>query len=184
MPIEKTLSLLLIVPAVAAGCKPDCDHASASARETSSASVAAASPNMPTGSNTADSKTHLELQRELARVMLTRSAHQQIITQASAVISQALASSGTPQPEGLTDKLDLIVREALPYDDVVAVNAQIYGKHFTRKELSDMIAFYQTETGAKLLTEQASISQEVATQVSQLVGQRWPAAARKHGLGP
>lgn len=179
---------LTIAVALAASCQPnkDCPESSPPPRANASAAASmpakSIQPAKPSSSSAAGNLTPQELRHKLAEVMLTRAAHQQVVHQASSVIGQALKSSGQPQPAGLSEQLDAIVGEALPYEDVLAISAKVYGERFSPKELRELMAFYQTDTGAKLLKQQTAITQEVASRVSQLVSQRWPGLMKKHGL--
>jgi hypothetical protein len=64
------------------------------------------------------------------------------------------------------------------------MNAQVYGSRFNDKELNDIIAFYKTPTGTKMVREIPNITQEVAQKVGTLLPQRLPDLLKKHGIGP
>jgi hypothetical protein len=53
-------------------------------------------------------------------------------------------------------------------DDLVAAAIPVYTKHFTVKEMKDIMAFYKTPSGAKLVQAMPDITQDMMR-----VGQEW-----------
>ena len=103
----------------------------------------------------------------------------QMYAQMSAGMEQA---GGQPLPADKRKALEAAVQEVLPYDDLVSWSADVYTKHFTRKEIDDLAAFYRTPTGAKVARLLPTITGEVGAKIGPLMMTRLPAALKKHGL--
>lgn len=120
----------------------------------------------------------------LSKLMLTDENYTQTLEQMSAGISQSMAASGGQLPPDFADKMVKVVREALPRSEMLQFNAQVYGSRFSDPELQQIIEFYKTPTGAKILREMPSITRDVSIKVGQLIPQRLPQLMQKHGLMP
>ena len=121
---------------------------------------------------------------KLSKLVLNRDTYKDLIQQTSAGIILGIKNSGQTLPKDFEKKMPAIISEVLPYDDMLQLNAQIYGSRFSEKEISDIIAFYKTPTGAKLVKELPGISRDAAAKVGGLMPQRLPAVMKKHGLAP
>ena len=53
------------------------------------------------------------------------------------------------------------LQECMPYDDLVSWSTDVYLKHFTRKEIDDLAAFYRTPTGKKAAATLPKLSGEI-----------------------
>ncbi|MFB3813574.1 MAG: DUF2059 domain-containing protein [Terriglobales bacterium] len=67
-------------------------------------------------------------------------------------------------PEQLWNEFRQEVRE----EDMIELTYTIWDKHFTHQEIRDLIRFYQTPTGQKIIRETPLIQQE-----SLVAGQKW-----------
>jgi uncharacterized protein len=121
---------------------------------------------------------------QLSRVVLSKDGYKELIKQSTAGIIAGIKSQGQTVPANFAPKLELVVAEALPYDELLAFNSQVYGSRFSDKELQDLINFYKTPTGAKLVKLLPAISGEVGQKLGVLLPQRLPAIMKKHGLTP
>lgn len=121
---------------------------------------------------------------QLSRIVLSEEIYAQTVTQMTQGMVQSARASGGQLPPDAATKLQAVVKEALPYQELLQFNSQVYAKHFNDKELSDVIAFYKTPTGAKMVQELPGITQEVAQRVGSLLPQRMPELLKKHGLTP
>jgi len=112
--------------------------------------------------------------RELTQLVLTKQTHQQML-------SQVTASFGalTPQKQA---QLVQALNEALPYEEMVAFNAEVYARHFSTAELKQLIAFYKTPVGRKLALKLPDISGEAGKKTAEIITQKLPAVMEKHGL--
>lgn len=104
----------------------------------------------------------------------------QMYTQMSA--SMAQAQGGKEMPPAKLKALKAAVQECMPYDDLVSWNADVYTKHFSRKEIDDLAAFYNTPTGKKFATKLPALSGDLAQKMMPVLMTRLPAALKKHGL--
>jgi hypothetical protein len=119
---------------------------------------------------------------QLSRMAMSKDTYKELVKQTMQGISASLQAQGQGLPADKLKQLELAVAEALPYEELLAFNAQIYGSRFSDKELDDIIAFYKTPTGAKLIKLLPDIAGEVAKKVGGLIPQRLPAALKKHGF--
>jgi uncharacterized protein len=78
--------------------------------------------------------------------------------------------------------LKAAVQESLPYDDLINWTADVYTKHFTRKEIDDLAAFYRTPTGKKFAAKLPALTGEVGTKMTPIMMTRLPAALKKRGI--
>jgi len=104
---------------------------------------------------------------------------EQMYTQMSATMLQTGGKSVSASKQ---KALKEAVQECLPYDDLISWSADVYTKHFSRKELDDLAAFYKTPTGKKLAASMPAISGELGAKMAPLMMTRLPAALKKHGL--
>lgn len=124
------------------------------------------------------------LSLQLSRIVLSDELYAQTVQQMTQGMIQSARASGGELPPDVLPKLQAVVREALPHQELLQFNAQVYSKHFNDKELTDILAFYKTPTGSKMVRELPGITQEVAQRVGTLLPQRMPELMKKHGLGP
>jgi uncharacterized protein len=124
------------------------------------------------------------LSMQLSRIVLSDELYAQTVAQMTQGMIQSARSSGGEVPPDIAPKLQAIVKEALPHQELLQFNAQAYSSHFNDKELTDILAFYKTPSGAKMVRELPGITQEVAQKVGTLLPQRLPELMKKHGLGP
>src|SRR5262245_11203489 len=103
----------------------------------------------------------------------------QMYTQMSASMQQA---GGKGIPPAKQKALKAAVQESMPYDDLVSWTADVYTKHFTRKEIDDLAAFYNTPTGKKFASKLPALSGELGTKMMPVLMTRLPAALKKHGV--
>ena len=132
----------------------------------------------------AQAKGNDDLALTLSKLMLTEDLYKQMLEQMTAGMAQSMAANKANMPPDFAEKMALVVREALPYKDMLRFNAEIYGSRFSDKELQEIIVFYRTPTGAKILREMPGISREVMVKVGELIPQRLPQLMKKHGLMP
>lgn len=118
---------------------------------------------------------------QLSRLVLTKSTYEAMIKQ---MMDSMLQATGHPPDAKTIKEMNAVVIEALPYDDMLKFNAKVYGERFKDSELQEIITFYKTPVGAKLVKEMPGISGEVGALVGKLLPERLPALMKKHGLAP
>ena len=120
---------------------------------------------------------------ELIRTVVPRSAYEAMLSQMYMQMSAGMEQAGgKPLPADKRKALEAAVQEVLPYDDLVSWSADVYTKHFTRKEIDDLATFYRTPTGAKVAKLLPTISGEVGAKIGPLMMTRLPQALKMPGL--
>jgi hypothetical protein len=119
---------------------------------------------------------------KLSRLVVSKETYREMLKQMLGGMVNGLKAQGQTFTPDKQKKLEAVLNEALPYDDILALNAKIYGARFSDKELEDVIAFYETPTGAKLIKELPGITGEAMQKVSEILPQRLPVLMKKHGL--
>jgi uncharacterized protein len=116
---------------------------------------------------------------QLSRLVLNKSTYESMVKQ----MMDSMMNASGQAPDAKTQKeLTAVVMEALPYDEMLKFNAKVYGERFKDSELQEVIAFYKTPTGAKLVRELPNISGEVGQLVGKIIPERLPALLKKHGI--
>ena len=146
--------------------------------------VSCATLSLAVGNDSAQARSSDELALSLSKLMLTDEMYSQMLDQMSAGIAQSMTAAGGKLPRDFAEKMAKVVREALPRSDMLQFNAQVYGSRFSDAELQQIIDFYKTPTGSKILREMPGVMHEVMLKVGQLMPQRLPALMKKHGLLP
>jgi hypothetical protein len=124
------------------------------------------------------------LAMQLSKLVLSDQLYAQTVTQMTQGILQGAKAGGRQLPPDFAAKMEAVVKQALPHQELLQFNAQVYGNRFNDKELTDIINFYKTPTGAKMVREIPNITQEVAQKVGTLLPQRLPELMKKNGLAP
>jgi hypothetical protein len=125
-----------------------------------------------------------EVAAELAAVMLPRDAYRQTIHQMAQGLIQGAQSSGQTLPPDFANKIEAVVAEAVPYDEQIRFTADVYAKRFSEAEINEMLRFYRTPTGTKLVKELPGITQDLGTKLGSLLPERLPQIMKKHGITP
>ncbi len=66
----------------------------------------------------------------------------------------------TPEQMDRASKMADDIFENLPIDEMIDAMIPVYQKHFTKGNINDILAFYATPTGQKLLKEQPAMAAE------------------------
>ncbi|HWZ91153.1 MAG TPA: DUF2059 domain-containing protein [Polyangiaceae bacterium] len=137
--------------------------------------VAASTSSVPSAHAAASDSVAMQL----SRMVLNKSTYEAMVKQ----MMDSMMNASGQAPDAKTQKeLTAVVMEALPYDEMLKFNAKVYGEHFKDSELEDVITFYKTPTGAKLVHELPNISGEVGQMVGKIIPERLPALLKKHGI--
>src|SRR3954468_23676034 len=120
---------------------------------------------------------------ELMHAILPKGAYDAMLDQMYTQMSASMQQMGG---QGMTaakkNALKAAVQESLPYDDLINWTAEIYTKHFNRKEIDDLAAFYKTPTGKKFASKLPALTGEVDTKMTPILMTRLPAALKKRGI--
>lgn len=120
---------------------------------------------------------------EMMRSVLPKPAYDAMLDQMYTQMSASMQQMGGG---GLTDakkkSLKEAVQECMPYEELLSWTGDVYAKHFTRKEIDDLAAFYKTPTGKKLAASLPALTGEVGAKMAPVLMTRLPAALKKRGL--
>lgn len=119
---------------------------------------------------------------QLARLVATKELYLGVQKQMVHAMLEGMRAQGQQVPAEVENKLGKIMLEVLPYEEMLQISAKAYGSRFSAKELGDVIAFYKTPTGSKLVKALPDITAQVSTEVQAVVPGRLQAALKKHGL--
>lgn len=119
---------------------------------------------------------------QLSRMVMSKDSYNDLVKQTMQGLMASLQAQGQGFPPDKAKKLELAVAEALPYEELLQFNAQVYGSRLSDKELDDVMAFYRTPTGAKLIKIMPEVAGEVGKKVGTIIPQRLPGLLKKHGL--
>jgi len=125
-----------------------------------------------------------DVARELTQLVMPKDGYQKMMQQMADGMVEGMSRAGTPPPKDFPSKMMTVVQEALPYDEQIAFMTKLYSTRFSEAELKDMVAFYKTPTGSKLVKELPNIMRESAVWASGLLPKRLPPLMQKHGLMP
>jgi len=82
----------------------------------------------------------------------------------------------TPEMQARANKMMDDIIKGMPIDDLIDAMIPVYQKHFTKGNIDDLLAFYSTPTGQKLIQELPAITTE-AMQAVMPISQRMMATA-------
>jgi|SoiMethySBSTD1v2_1073268.scaffolds.fasta_scaffold731537_2 hypothetical protein len=115
----------------------------------------------------------LAVSRKLAELTGMADIGDQMISMMAPQISTLVARANPGKEAEAAELFDKIMipamREALP--EMVDGAAKIYARHFTATELTDLVAFYETPLGRKLIASQPTLLAEAGQ-----MGQQWAAS--------
>ena len=121
--------------------------------------------------------------QELMRSVVPRAAYEAIVEQTYTQMSATMRErGGKPIPASKQEAIREAVQESMSYDDLVNWSTDVYLKHFTRKEIDDLAAFYRTPTGKKVAGTLPNLSGEIGAVMAPLMMTRMPAALKKRNF--
>lgn len=112
------------------------------------------------------------LEKEI-HTLLELTGTRQMMTQA---LDQMMAAMAGSLP-GLTTKQLETLRAEMHVEELELEVVRIYAAHFTRQDIRDLITFYQSPIGQKLIREQPAVMSESMT-----AGQKWGQIAAQRAL--
>jgi hypothetical protein len=136
------------------------------------------------GETASAAEARLEAARSVIRLVTPPDRWDDMVKQMGAQMTGASAAQGVRLPADFQEKLESVLNEAIPYEEMLEWSAEIYAKRFTTKELKDLASFYETPLGRKLARELPGIMGEVGQKMGTLLPKRLPALMKKHGLAP
>jgi hypothetical protein len=143
--------------------------------------------------DTKNDATALEEARKLMELTNVKQITQQAVQQVNQIL-MPMAKKSNPGREKEIE--DLYNEYFLPeinshIDEVLGDVTKLYSLHFTQAELQDMVQFYQTETGRKMIAAQPLILQQShviaqawSQKIARLALEKFSAEAVRRGLKP
>jgi len=125
---------------------------------------------------------------ELVHLLMPKSHADQMMAQIGQQFMFAAAADykrrGLTIPPDFEGKMKSALEGSVSYDEITKWGANVYSAHFTLSELRQLIAFYTSPLGHKLLQDQPEIGQQSMRQVLMAVDHRLPPAMKREGLEP
>lgn len=128
------------------------------------------------------------LASQLSRMVLTEENYQRITADTARGVGQAVAASqgeaiaagGPAFQEELNKGMADVVNDLMPtYQEMVDMQAGLLAKHYTAKELRELLAFYRTPLGQKLIRSMPEVTADVMAWMQTIMQQRMPAAGAR-----
>jgi hypothetical protein len=120
----------------------------------------------------------------LVHHVITPERYAEMLQQITAQAIQGMESQGGQVSPSDRDRFRAMLSEAISYQELSAVTARIYAAHFNDRELDRLLAFYQTDIGAKFLRELPAISGDSMGETMRIIQTRLPNLLQKYGFVP
>jgi len=104
---------------------------------------------------------------------------QMMVGQMQEAMEQQAAASGTAVPPDFAARIATAVHEMVPYDEMMDTAAGVWMKHFTVAELKDLLKFYDSPVGKKLVDKQPEIAQDSMGVMMPMIQSRMPRIMEK-----
>ena len=116
--------------------------------------------------------TKEEILIQILEVTGTKEQMANITSNVSAYIDAVASTSNIPFSPELKKVMQNIVEEELNSikDDIFAMVIEIYDQSYSKEELADLLAFYQSPTRAMVLEKQPIIQNQIAKRSGELMG--------------
>lgn len=105
----------------------------------------------------ANTESHAKAIRDLFKLMQLEK-----MTEASIDANASALAQQTDQPAAAKPKIDKFLRDAVGFKAIEGDMVKLYQKHFTEKEVQDLLKFYRTPTGSKLIRNQMTLLRDGA----------------------
>jgi len=118
----------------------------------------------------------------LARFTIPKEIWKQTTDAIGAQVEQMASSSATAQGREQAPNAEALagfMNDLITYDELIDLCASIFTKHYTTEELEQLLAFYRTPLGQKMIRLQPEIMQDVNGQMTVLIQKRMPALLEK-----
>jgi hypothetical protein len=102
-------------------------------------------------------------------------------------LSQGLLDKVQPRrghkaPSDKLETLRAVAKESMPYNDVLKWTAGTFGKHFSKRELEEIGAFFRSPTGRKYGERLPAMRKELNAMTGRTIEQRIRSALGRRGL--
>jgi len=175
----RTLAALLVLTVIAAAQEP-----AAKTPAKSSATTAT----KPGAASAGTSETRHKVAMELMQILLPKTHADQMIAQVDQQFLYLAAADykkrGLTIPPDFESKMKSALTGLVSENELANWGADSYSQRFTAPELRQLIAFYSSPLGKKLIKEQPEIGQDAMRKLLTTVDHRLPEAMRREGLNP
>jgi hypothetical protein len=121
---------------------------------------------------------------DLVHTILPADSYSTMIDQMTDQMTASLAQRGAAPSAELVSRLKKVVKECVPYEEMVLWTADVYASRFSVNEIQDLATFYKTPTGRKASKLLPQIMGETGKKMGEVMMTRMPAAMQKYGLNP
>ena len=94
-------------------------------------------------------------------------------------IEAALRESGTEPPKDFAARFSAEFLGIISYQEVIDLQAGLLAKYYTDAEIKELLAFYKTPLGQKMIRAMPEVSQDVNGQMLAIVQRRLPGLIEK-----
>jgi hypothetical protein len=179
--IMRTLAALLVLTVIAAAQQP------AAKPPAKSSGTTAAKPTASSTGAAGTAERH-KVALELMQILLPKTHADQMIAHADQQFLYLAAADykkrGLEIPSDFESKMKTALTGLVSDTELANWGADAYAERFTAPEMRQLITFYNTPLGKKLIKEQPEISQDTLKKLLITVDHRLPDAMRKQGLNP
>ena len=169
---------------IAAAQQPAAEPPAAKTPSKSSTSTAA----KPAAGTAGTSEARHKVAMELMQILLPKSHADQMIAQVDQQFLYLAAADykkrGLTLPPDFETKMKSALTGLVSQSELANWGADSYAQRFTAPELRQLITFYNSPLGKKLIKEQPEIGQEAMRKLLTAVDHRLPDSMRKQGLNP
>ncbi|TKB46005.1 DUF2059 domain-containing protein [Ferrimonas sediminicola] len=121
-----------------------------------------------------DPQSKQQMINELIDVMQMESSTDATYEQMDGMMKGLSAQMGIkPEEQPIYDrfyeKMTELFKEEVSWQKLSPVMVESYQKHFTEREIREMLAFYKTETGQSIIAKQPLVMQEAAMASQQII---------------
>lgn len=180
----RLLAALLILTVIAAAQQPAAQQPAAKTPAKSSTSTAA----KPAAGAAGTSEARHKVAMELMQILLPKSHADQMIAQVDQQFLYLAAADykkrGLTIPPDFETKMKSALTGLVSENELANWGADSYAERFTAPEMRQLIAFYNSPLGKKLIKTQPEIGQEAMRKLLTAVDHRLPDSMRKQGLNP
>ena len=175
----RLLAALLILTVIAAAQQP---AAKPPAKTTGTTAA------KPAAATAGTAEARHKVAQELMQILLPKTHADQMIAQVDQQFLYLAASDykkrGLTIPPDFETKMKSALTGLVSESELATWGADSYAERFTAPEMRQLITFYNSPLGKKLIKEQPEISQEAMRKLLIAVDHRLPDAMRKQGLNP
>lgn len=120
--------------------------------------------------------------RALVLLVMPHERYEAMIDQMTKQMMARMPATALPADAAIRFKAAM--NDVIPYEEIVDIDAQAFGKYFDDGELDQLRKFYESPVGKKSARLMPELMGEAMKHVMDVMPQRMPAALQRHGLLP